>query len=140
MLGPSPRLEMGGRGATSPRSRITSSGNRRDGGHGHRHLLALQSLVPSFLHLTWLALELAQLDLHSLVGEMVAMVTTNHNLGERGDGHSHSHSSRKKRVVTMAMDIFPLLEKGVVMVIDIFTFSLEKGEGDKKEGALLVAN
>ena len=40
----------------------------------------------------------------------------------------------------MAMDIFSLLENGVVMVIDIFTFSLEKGEGDKKEGALLVAN
>jgi len=29
----------------------------------------------------------------------------------------------------MAMDIFTLLEKGVVMVIDIFTFSLEKGRG-----------
>ena len=40
----------------------------------------------------------------------------------------------------MVMDIFPLLEKGVVMVIDIFTFSLEKGRGDKKERALLVAN
>ena len=47
---------------------------------------------------------------------------------------------KKKEGVTMVMDIFPLLEKGVVMVIDIFTFSLEKGEGDKKEGALLVAN
>ena len=40
----------------------------------------------------------------------------------------------------MVMDIFPLLEKGVVMVIGIFPFSLEKGKGDTKEGALLVAN
>ena len=40
----------------------------------------------------------------------------------------------------MVMDIFPLLEKGVVMVIDIFTFALEKGRGDRKEGALLVAD